>query len=266
MSGADATRPPPSPRAGARHIATLALTLAATAASRAAPAQTDEIQVYDGQLAAPGIFNLTWHNNYTPDGLTANHSLNGVAEWAFGVAPGFEAGLYLPLYSYAADGSLSFNGFKLRALCAVPEAASRRFFYGINFEFSYNAHHWDEHRFTSEMRPIVGWHLGRFDLVFNPILDNSFQGLDQLDFAPATRVAFNISRTWSVAAEEYDEFGPLHAFLPTARQTHQVFAVLDYNGQPWTIEGGIGFGLTPATDNLTLKLVASRDLNKREGR
>ncbi|MDE2220686.1 MAG: hypothetical protein KGJ52_09945, partial [Gammaproteobacteria bacterium] len=97
-------------------------------------------------------------------------------------------------------------------------------------------------------------------------LDNSFQGLAQLDFAPATRVAFNISRTWSVAAEEYDDFGPLHAFLPTARQTHQVFAVLDYNGQPWTIEGGIGFGLTPATDNLTLKLVASRDLNKREGR
>ncbi len=33
-----------------------------------ASAQTDEIQVYDGEIAAPGIFNLTWHNNFTPMG------------------------------------------------------------------------------------------------------------------------------------------------------------------------------------------------------
>src|SRR5258708_131379 len=31
--------------------------------------QTDEIQVYDGGLAAPGIFNLTLHTNFTPSGL-----------------------------------------------------------------------------------------------------------------------------------------------------------------------------------------------------
>jgi hypothetical protein len=50
-------------------------------------AQTDEIQVYDGALAARGRFNLTLHNNFTPDGLTtpafrgallADKSLNGV--------------------------------------------------------------------------------------------------------------------------------------------------------------------------------------------
>ena len=32
-------------------------------------AQTDEIQVYNGDLAPPGKFNLTWHQNYTPIGL-----------------------------------------------------------------------------------------------------------------------------------------------------------------------------------------------------
>ena len=31
-----------------------------------AVAQGDEIQVYDGGLADPGVFNLTWHNNFTP--------------------------------------------------------------------------------------------------------------------------------------------------------------------------------------------------------
>ena len=34
-------------------------------------AQTDEIQVYDGEIAPPGIFNLMIHNNFTPKGRTA---------------------------------------------------------------------------------------------------------------------------------------------------------------------------------------------------
>src|SRR5579864_4982869 len=31
-------------------------------------AQTDEIQVHDAEITAPGQFNLTWHNNFTPSG------------------------------------------------------------------------------------------------------------------------------------------------------------------------------------------------------
>jgi hypothetical protein len=68
-------------------------------------AQTDEIQVYDAEIAEPGVLNLMVHNNYTPDGLTQprfpgglvpNHTLNGVPEWAYGVTDWFEQGLYLP--------------------------------------------------------------------------------------------------------------------------------------------------------------------------
>ena len=32
-------------------------------------AQTDEIQVYDAQIAEPGVLNLMVHNNFTPEGL-----------------------------------------------------------------------------------------------------------------------------------------------------------------------------------------------------
>jgi hypothetical protein len=34
-------------------------------------AQTDEIPVYDGEIAPPGIFNSMVHNNFTPKGRTA---------------------------------------------------------------------------------------------------------------------------------------------------------------------------------------------------
>jgi hypothetical protein len=238
--------------------------------SEAVSAQTDEIQVYDAHIAAPGVFNLTWHDNYTPDGRTSpeypngiipNHTLNGVPEWAYGVAPWFEAGLYLPLYSLANTGALTFNGFKLRALFVEPDAANKRFIYGVNLEFSYNTAHWSQNRHTQEIRPIIGWHLGPLDVIVNPILDNSYKGFAELDFAPATRVAYNFNKTWTVAAEEYDDFGPLREFYASTQQQHQLFAVLDYNGKLWTVEGGVGLGLTNATDKVVLKLILSRDLN-----
>jgi hypothetical protein len=236
----------------------------------AARAQTDEIQVYNAEIAAQGVFNLTLHNNYTLDGrdvaefaggIVPNRTLNGVAEWAYGATNWFEAGLYLPLYSLGGNGSLTYNGFKIRTLFVVPDAASRKFFYGINFEFSWNAVHWDQRRNTQEIRPIVGWHLGALEVIVNPILDNSYQGFSHLDFAPATRVAYNLNKTWAVGAEEYDDFGPLRGFNSANRQEHQLFGVFDYKGKRWIIEGGAGLGLTDSTEHVVLKLILSRDLN-----
>ena len=238
--------------------------------ARWAQAQTDEIQVYNAQIAAPGVFNLTLHNNYTPVGRTGpsfpggvapNHTLNGASEWAYGVSDWFEAGLYLPLYSISGSGAWTYNGFKVRTLFVKPDAADQAFFYGVNFEFSWNTAHWDQNRNTSEIRPIIGWHLGSYDLMVNPILDNSYKGFSRLDFAPATRLAYNLNKTWALAAEEYDDFGPLRGFYPASQQQHQLFGVFDYNGKPWMLEAGIGVGLTSATDPLVLKLILSRDLH-----
>jgi hypothetical protein len=76
------------------------LVLLSLVSAKLVSAQTDEIQVYDAQIATPGIINLAWHNNYTPTGLrqpafpggiVPNHELNGVAEWAYGIAPGLKA-------------------------------------------------------------------------------------------------------------------------------------------------------------------------------
>lgn len=232
--------------------------------------QTDEIQVYDASIAAPGVFNLTLHNNWIaegrdtpafPGGLVPDESLNGVPEWAYGVTDWFESGLYVPLYSFSKDRGLSFNGFKLRALFVSPHAAERTFFYGVNFEASYNTRHWDPKRITSEVRPIVGWHLHPVDIIFNPILDTDYSRVENLDFAPATRLAYNFSPVWALAAEEYDDFGPLSHLYSGNQQFHELFGVIDHHGKFLDVEFGVGFGLTDASDQLTLKLILSRDLN-----
>lgn len=233
-------------------------------------AQTDEIQVYDAAIEEPGVFNLMWHQNFTPDGIKtpaypgaiiSDHSYNGVPEFAYGVTPWFEQGLYLPVYSVSRGRGSTLDGLKLRELFVRPHAADHTFFYGMNFEFSYNALYWEPRHFTSEIRPIVGVHLHQWDLILNPILDTDWTGVKNFDFAPAMRVAYNLSPKWAFAAEQYAEYGPLTQFFAVNEQYHALWAVVDHNSKLVNVETGIGFGLTPGTDKITLKLMLSRDLN-----
>ena len=241
----------------------------------AAVAQTDEIQVYDAEIASRGVFNLEIHTNFTPigrknadylGGIIPNHSVNGAAEWAYGVTDWFEQGLYMPVWSPYSEGrGGSLNGFKIRELFVRPHAKDHEFFYGVNFEFSVNYHYWEPKRFTSEVRPIVGLHLhNKVDVIFNPIVDTNYTGgFGNLEFVPATRVAYNLNDKWAVAAEEYSDFGPLRHFDTVSHQFHEVWAVVDHNTKIVNIETGVGVGVTGGADKLTFKLMVSRDLNSK---
>jgi len=250
----------------------LFIVIAFAATPAALFAQTDEIQVYDAEIAGQGIFNLMIHTNFTPIGRTtpsfpgaiiANDSVNGAAEWAYGVKPWFEQGLYLPVYSfYSTNQGATINGFKIRELFVRPHAREHKFFYGFNFEFSVNALYWESKRITSELRPIVGLHLHRWDLIYNPILDTDYTGgFKGLEFNPAGRVAYNLNSNWIVAIEQYDGYGPLRDFVPLTQQFHETWAVVDHNGGFLNVEAGVGVGWTAGSDRLTLKLMLSRDLN-----
>jgi hypothetical protein len=230
--------------------------------------QTDEIQVYTGEINEPGQFSLTLHNNYTPigrkepafpGGIVPDGAWNGVPEYAYGVNDWLELGAYLPLYSVTREGRFLINGGKLRALFAVPHANERSFFYAVNFELSYNARHWATTHVDAEVRPIIGGRIGPIDLIFNPIIDVPFTGVGALDFAPAARVAYNFSKTWAVALEHYADYGAVRHFETVERQEQTLFAVADYGGEPVNVEFGIGHGFTAASDPLIFKLILTRN-------
>ena len=242
------------------------------AAPAAIFAQTDEIQVYDGAIAEKGKFNLMIHSNFIaigqktpafPGGLIPDRSVNGTAEWAWGGTDWFEQGLYLPVYTiYSKGRGGSINGFKLRELFVRPHADDHMFVYGVNFEFSVNYSYWESRHITSEVRPIVGLHLHPVDFLFNPIVDTDYAGgFKNLEFVPATRVAYNLNDKWAVALEEYADFGPLRKFLPRRDEFHEVWAVMDHNSKIVNIETGVGVGVSHGADKLTFKLMVSRDLN-----
>ncbi|MGH9411363.1 MAG: hypothetical protein ACRD1V_18155 [Vicinamibacterales bacterium] len=253
----------------------LLIALAWLAVPAKAFAQTDEIQVYDAEIEDQGVSNVMVHSNFTPigrktpdfpGGIVPDRSVNGAVEWAYGVKDWFEQGLYFPVYTaYSTGRGGSLNGFKIRELFVRPHAKDHTFFYGVNFEFSDNYRYWEPKQFTSEVRPIVGLHLHPVDIIFNPIVDTDYTGgLGNLEFVPATRVAYNVSGTWAVAAEEYADCGPLRQFLRVNDQFHEVWATVDHSGRVLNLEAGVGVGVTSGADKLTFKLMLSRDLNARK--
>ena len=232
-----------------------------------AAGQGDEIQVYTGELAAPREVSLTLHANYTPrgrkvadfaGGIVPQGSVNGALEWAYGVNEWFEAGAYLPVYTLTRDGTFKVDGVKARALFAVPHAETRSFFYGVNFELSYNAAHWDPSRYSAEIRPIVGARSGHWDVIANPILDTSFDGFDALVFAPSLRVANNVTPEWALAIEQYSDFGPVRRFESRGLQQQNLFAVTDFSRKSFSVEFGVGVGLTGVSDSVILKTILAR--------
>lgn len=248
------------------------LALALVVAPLAAHAQTDEIQVYDASIMAPGKASVMVHSNFTPigrktadfpGGIIPDDSVNGAVEWAYGVRPWFEQGLYLPVFTaYSENRGGSIDGFKVRELFVRPNADKHTFFYGINFEFSVNYSYWESRRVTSEARPIVGAHLHKVDLIYNPIVDTNYRGgFNGLEFVPAGRVAYNLNPNWTVGAEEYADFGQFRDFYDAHNQFHEVWAVVDHHTRFVDIETGVGVGVTAGADKVTFKLMVSHDLN-----
>jgi hypothetical protein len=261
-------------RLGARRwaVALVMMTIGVVAAPIRALAQTDEIQVYDAEIEDQGKLNLMVHSNFTPigrktpdfpGGIIPNDSVNGAVEWAYGVRDWFEQGLYFPVYTAYSEGrGGSLDGFKIRELFVRPHAHDHMFFYGVNFEFSFNYKYWESKTHTAEVRPIIGLHLHPVDIVFNPIVDTDWTGgFGNLEFVPAFRVAYNLNEKWAVAGEEYADFGQLRHFYVSSQQFQEVWAVVDHTSKILDVETGVGVGVTSGADKLTFKLMLSRDLN-----
>jgi hypothetical protein len=268
-----------------RHQLTLALTFTGLAlstlfaaasndndntASKTGHFVTDEIQVYNAEIAKVGQWTLQFHFDYAskglkePDfegGIIPNHALNGTPELAYGVTEWWEIGFYAP---YAVDqaGEFSSNAGKIRSLFVTPNAAKREFFYGVNFEVSYATPRFSETRWNMEIRPIIGFRKNDVEFIVNPIVDIGFGNNGDVTFTPAARLARNFGENFALGVEYYTGLGPLQNFVPFNEQQHNIYAVTDFKVGRWEVNAGIGYGLTSASDRWMAKMIIGTDLNE----
>ncbi len=229
------------------------------------PALPDEIQVYTDDLEAPGERAMELHVNTTPKGrstpdypgeVVPHHGLRVTPELSLGLAPHWDAGLYLP-FVRSAEGTDYFAGPRLRLkwIAVRPAQGDAGYFAGINGEVSFVERRFEEARRTVEIRPIVGYRNAGWLLSFNPIVNTDLAGSQKgvLTFAPAFKAARTVSDRTALGVEYYAELGRLSSFAPRSEQSHTLFLVLDTQ----RINFGIGRGLNGAGDRWTVKGIIS---------
>jgi hypothetical protein len=222
----------------------------------------DEIQVYNAEIADVGQWTVQQHLNYAfagpkdppfPGGFRPDHALNGTPEFAYGVTKWFELGWYLPFA--ASDNRFLSNGGKIRTLFAVPNAADRNFFYGINFEFAYGTPPFAQSLFNIEARPIIGVRDKEWEFIVNPIVDFATGRYGEADFVPAARIARKLDKDFYIGVEYYGDYGKIGNFAPPSQQQQLLFAVTDFKLGVFDIDFGLGFGLTSGSDQMIAKII-----------
>jgi hypothetical protein len=247
-----------------------------------AHAVTDEIQVYNAEIAKVGQWTLQSHSNYAlsgrkdPEfegGVIPNHSLNGTPELAYGITEWWEIGFYAP-YSSGSRSSgddtttdpgrpqLLSDGGKVRQLFVTPNAAKRELFYGVNFEFSYATPWFSQTKWNLEIRPIVGVRKNDWEFIVNPIVDIGFGKDGDVTFAPCARLARNFGENFALGLEYYTDLGPLQNFVPLNQQQHNLYGVVDFKIGRFDVNTGIGYGLTSGSDRWMAKMIIGAELNE----
>jgi hypothetical protein len=244
-------------------ILTLSSLLFCMPTARGADQVHDEIQVYNAGIASVGQWTYEQHLNYAaigqtvpevPGGFHSNRALEGTPEFAYGLTEWWEAGFYLP-FAVSGDDQFLSNGAKIRSLFVVPDAAKRTFFYGVNFELSYELPRFSALPWNLEIRPIIGVRNSEWEFIVNPIVDVSLGPGGEADFAPAVRLARNLGQDRFVGLEYYADFGKIGDFLPLQKQSQQLFAVTDFKLDQWDVELGAGYGFTAGSDRFVLKTI-----------
>jgi hypothetical protein len=193
-----------------------------------------------------------------PGGLVPNHALNGTPELAYGITDWWEVGFYAP-FAVSGSGAFLSNGGKIRNLFVVPHAAEQKFFYGINFELSYETPQFSQTHYALEIRPIVGVRNSDWEFIVNPIVDIGLGALGEADFLPAARLARNLGEDRFLGIEYYTDLGKIGDFLPLDQQRQQIFGVTDFKLGVFDIELGLGYGLTSGSDRLVAKAIIGYD-------
>ena len=231
-----------------------------------------EIQVYSSETVAPGTTMFELHSNSALRGTTrvedgvlpTQHAVHETLETTHGWTSWFETGFYIFTSVQTLEPGEGFwwVGSHIRPRVRAPEEWNLPVGLSLSFEVGYQQRRFSPDTWTLEIRPIIDKQIGPWYFAVNPVLDQSLKGPSRntgIEFAPAAKVSFDLTKTVSPGIEYYGTFGPIGNFAPTPKQQQQLYAVVDLNVDPrWEINFGVGFGLTPATDGLIIKMILGR--------
>lgn len=230
-----------------------------------------EIMVHEGDLAERGELVATLHGNYTPkgdrrrdDGTWPTHRLTSLmAEFATGLAPGWEAGIHLPFMRAGIDSETSQRGdwgasavmFRLKYIRRQDSGV----FYGFNAEYDINAKRYVADPRSIEFRGIVGFDAEHFRVTANPHLIWGF-GRSGGDRAPEFNIDWKalhkVGADFAWGAELYTDWGKAGHLHP-GQGDRTLYLVSETETALGSLHLGIGCGYKGTPERTIVKLVWS---------
>lgn len=233
----------------------------------------DEIQVYTDELDQRGERGLELHVNTTPSGrktanyegdLPPDHGVRVTPEFSWGLGGNFEAGLYFP-GAFDSDGHFYPGGIKAR-LKWLPVHGNEEeggWYLGANVELSRLTKEFSDSPLSTELRIIGGYRAKDWLIGMNPILDwglsEGYRGSPEVILA--WKAVHSIVPGFALGAEYYNGIGTVAQRLPRAEQDRTLYLVAEVERKSWSLNFGVGYGLTSATDDWTVKAILGFSLN-----
>jgi hypothetical protein len=244
----------------------LALAAAATLAGTVAHAAPEEIQVYIDDMSNPGQFGLDVHTSYVATGNSGvdysgqQRSLDRfrvTPEFAYGLTPNIELGLYLPLATLDGDGRVGIYGTKLRVKFIAPKAEGQTWFWGANLELGAVTHQLDQNPYNAELKGIAGFRSGPWLVAFNANVDFMLSGpvATRASLDLDTKVSYALSKTLAVGFETYNGAGDFGKLGDFGHSEGSSFATIDKSFGRWDVNFGIGSGYGSNRDRLIIKAI-----------
>jgi hypothetical protein len=228
-----------------------------------------EIQVFHSPIVAPTHFDLELHSNYAAAGpsvvpkgeVSSAGVLYEMIEPSYGIAPGWEVAAHIQ-QAFRPDGVLVWGGNKLRVMGMFTDDDPRaRWRFAVNLEGGYQPRRFDPAQWGLELRPVVEWTEGAFDVDLNPVvaapLGGDDAGIPQLQPSVALRVV--LGDLLKLSAEYYAQLGPISRMPPVELERHYLFETVDVlRWREWIIHIGVGEGLTTASTRFVATSLVGR--------
>lgn len=253
-----------------KHISLLILAAFFNAATQAA--LPDEIQVYDGEINAPGEFGLELHVNTSLVGVStpsfdrerlSDKGVRITPEFSYGLSKTVELGFYVPTI-YTQEYGYEVAGYKPRLKWMPIQAdESQPWSLGVNFEYANLRYGMEDSQERFESRFIVGWQGKDWNFAFNPIfstnLSPGFSRTPELSTFARALYKTKGELLNGIGLEYYQSWGPYDSFVPNTEQPKQMFVVAELSSQTgffkyFDLHAGIGKGWNTA-DPLVFKMI-----------
>jgi hypothetical protein len=228
-------------------------------------AASEEIQVYTDDKEAPGHVSVDWHNNYVISGRSnsdylgeqaPNHVYRLTPEFNLGLTDTLELGVYL-LSTRSPQGDWNGDGYKVRLKYISPHY-EQGMYWGLNLEVGQQAQPVAQYPRNAQLKAILGWNLGKWNVAMNLNSDGSFNSgsgpiTEDFDF----KINYAVGEKTQLGIESYNELGPGNHFSGFNSESKIIYAVVDTEILGHELNAGIGRGLNNQSDQWVVKFIVN---------